>query len=146
MTAAYSLSERAFSEYKDKVKEKLGERKEQSVRDAIAEDKVRNNPPGQNIVVIGGEGNCLCYELHTGRDFVSSMAALEKARNELNARLLREDFVYMHNFYDLAHIPHTESDYDFGWTSDRLMELEFTSLIHEGKPVLAFAYNYYKPL
>lgn len=145
MTAAYSLSERAFSEYKDKVKEKLGERKEQGVRDAIAEDRVRNNPPGQAVVVIG-DGNSLCYELHTGRPFISSMEALKKAENALNARLLREDFAYLHNFYDLAGIPHTDSDYDFGWTSDKLMELEFTSLLHEDKPVLAFAYNYYKPL
>lgn len=146
MTAAYSLSERAFSEYKDKVREKLGERKEQGVRDAIAEDKVRNNPPGDKVLVVDGSGNSLCYELHTGRPFISSMEALKKAENELNARLLREDFAYIHNFYDLVGIPHTDSDYDFGWTSDKLMELEFTSLIHNDKPVLAFAYNYYKPL
>ena len=36
ITAAYSLSEKAFDEYRTKVTEKIGERKQQTVRDEIA--------------------------------------------------------------------------------------------------------------
>lgn len=146
LTAAYSLSERALVEYKNKVVETIGETKEQKIRDAIASDKIRDNPPGEEVLLLVGDGNVLCYELHTGRPFVSNMEALKKAENQVNAKILREDYAYLHDFYDYAKIPHTRNDYDFGWTSDKLMELEFTSDLYKDKPVLAFDYNYYKPL
>ncbi len=42
---AYSLTEKAFSEYKEKVVEHIGPGKEQKVIDAVAQDKVAKNPP-----------------------------------------------------------------------------------------------------
>lgn len=146
ITAAYSVSERAFSEYKEKIKEKLGEKKEQGIRDEIAADKIRDSESRQQVVILGGEGDPLCCELHTMRYFHSNMETLRKAANDVNALILRQDYAYLHDFYHFAKIPQTSADYDFGWTSDRLMELEFTSTLFKGQPCLAFEYNYYKPL
>lgn len=146
LTAAYSLSERAFSEYKEKVVEKLGERKEQSIRDDLAQDKVRAVAPTREIVLYGA-GNVLCCELHTGRPFLCDMDVLKKAQNEINAKLLRDDYAYLADFYNMIGISQTSSSYDFGWKSDKLMELEFsTVLADETRPCLAFGYNYLKML
>lgn len=143
---AYSLlnvSERAFAEYKDKVLEEIGPKKEQAVRDAIAQDKVTNN----TSVVVAGSGSVLCFEGHTGRYFMSDMETLKKAVNTINAKLNREMEATLHDFQYLVGLPDTSYSWTVGWTSDRLMDLEFsTTISSDGKPCLVFEYNYLKQL
>jgi hypothetical protein len=143
LTAAYSLSEKAYSEYKDKVVETLGERKEKKVRDEIAADQVNNNPP-QGVVMLGS-GDILCCELWTGRYFNSDMEAIRKAVNVINSKLNRDDNATLSDFYDLIGLPNTTSSSYSGWNSDKLLDLNFSTQLHEGKPCLAFEYNYIKP-
>lgn len=146
--AAYSLlavSERLFEEYREKVVEELGEKKEKHIRDEVAQLEVMNNPPS-NIIVANAEG-VLCCELLTGRYFMCDMEKLRRSVNEVNAKLLREDYCVIGEFYYLINIPITSNGGRIGWTSDKLVELEFTTtLTEDGKPCLAFDYNYIKPL
>ncbi len=143
--AAFVLTERAYSEYRDKVIEEYGEKKDQKIRDAIAEDRVRNNPPKEIMLV--GPGNILCCELHTGRYFPNDMETLKRSLNELNAMLLRQDQVSMEEWYWMIGLDPTSLSSDVGWTSEKLVELKFTSVLTpDGRPCLAFDYNYFKPL
>ena len=146
--AAYSLvtlSEKAFEEYREKVVEKLGERKEQEVRDEIAQSRVNANPPGSAIVV--GSGNVLCCELFTMRYFQSDMESLRKAENNINAKLNSHDYATLDDFYYMIGLGFTSDSGSIGWESDRLMSLDFTTTLSpDGKPCLAFGYNYTRPL
>ena len=143
LTAAYSLTDHAFSEYKEKVIETLGENKEQKIRDEIAQDQVTKTPPKE--VVVLGTGQVLCCELHTKRYFNSDMESLRKAQNDVNALLVRHDHVTMSQFYDLVGLSHTSYSWELGWQSDKLMELEFSTVMSEdNKPCIAFDYNYTK--
>lgn len=145
LTAAYSLSERAFIEYKDKVVETLGERKEQKVRDDIAQDKVRANPPSSTLILEGAGGVLVC-ELFTGRYFKSDMESLKKAENELNGYLLRHTYATLSDFYHIIGLKNTTESSNIGWNADKLMELEFSHALAEGVPCITFEYNYTKPL
>lgn len=143
LTAAYSLSERAFEEYREKVTEKLGERKEKAVRDELAQNRVGAFPPGS---VILGTGTVLCCELHTMRYFNGDMETLRKAQNDTNAQLIREDDARLSDFYDRVGLGHTDVSSNFGWSSDKMLELDFsTALADDGRPCLTFGYNYIKP-
>lgn len=146
--AAYSivtLSEKAFEEYREKVVEKLGERKEQEVRDEIAQSRVDSHPGGSAIVV--GSGNVLCCELFTMRYFQSDMESLRKAENNINAKLNQHDYATLDDFYYMVGLGFTSDSGSIGWQSDRLMSLDFTTtLTGDGKPCLAFGYNYTRPL
>ncbi len=146
-TAAYSLlavSERIFQEYREKVVEELGEKKEKNIRDEVAQLEVTNNPPS-NIIVANADG-VLCCELLTGRYFLCDMETLRRSVNDINAKLLREDYCVIGEFYYLINIPFTSNSSRIGWSSDKLLELEFTTtLTEDGKPCLAFDYNYVKP-
>lgn len=145
--AAYSLlsiSEKAFSEYKDKVVEQLGEKKEKTIRDEIAQDRV-NADPEKGIVIVG-PGNVLCYEQHTGRYFNSDMETLRKAVNTINAKMIREIDATLSDFYYLVRLPVTSFSSMTGWNSDKMLELYFsTSLAEDGRPCLTFDYNYVIP-
>lgn len=146
--AAYSLlavSEKTFEEYREKVVERIGEKKDKEIRDEIAQKKVSDNPPN-NVLVAGSDG-VLCCELFTGRYFHSDMESLKKAVNEVNAKAMREDYCVIGEFYYIIGIPHTSNSGRIGWTSDKLLVLDFTTtLTEDGKPCLAFDYNYTKVL
>lgn len=144
--AAYSLSEKAFNEYKEKVVDQIGARKEQAVRDEIAQDRVTANPPPSREVVLAGPGNVLCMEIYTGRYFNSDMESLRKAQNDINARLLRDDHASASDLYIMLGLPYTSHSSYIGWTSDRLMEMQFsTALADDGRPCITFEYNYVNP-
>lgn len=143
---AYSLTERAFSEYREKVVEQIGKGKEQKIRDDIAQDHISENPPSGEVVIMG-RGEVLCCELFTHRYFRSDMETLRKAQNDINALVISEMYVTLEEFYDMIGLPHTAISGDLGWSSEKLMELYFTTTLSEdNEPCLAFNYNYTRPL
>lgn len=151
MAAAYAVGERAFSEYKDEVRRRFGETKEQMVRDGVAQHQVNENPVESRQVIITGGGNVLCYEPFTDRYFDSDMESLKKAMNDLNYRLNMDGYASLSEFYDLVGLPHTAYSDDVGWKSDKLLELDFsTTLASDGRPAISFTYmveplrNYYR--
>lgn len=141
MAAAYAVSDRAFSEYKEEVKRKFGEAKEKAVRDDLAQHQVNQNPVETRQVIIAG-GNVLCYEPYTDRYFHSDMESLKKAQNDLNYQVNNNYYASLSDFYDLVGLPRTETSDELGWNSDELLELDFsTTLASDGRPCLSFTYN-----
>lgn len=143
---AFAVSQRVYSEYRDKVIEEYGERKDQSIRDQIADDKVKATAPAEGIIV-AGSGSVLCCELYTGRYFMSDMETLRKSENDINKRMLAHDYATFNDFYYMVGLQQTTSSGQMGWKSSRLMELEFSTVLSEdGRPCLAFDYNYHELL
>lgn len=140
---ALALSQHAYESYREKVIEEFGDRKDKAILAKVAEDQVKDKPPGN---VILNTGDVMCCELWTMRYFSSSMEALFRAVNELNAKMLKHDYATMDDFYYILGLEYTPSSNHSGWSSDKLLELEFSSLLHDGKPYLAFGYNYVKSL
>jgi hypothetical protein len=142
MASAYVLSEKAFSEYKEKIVEKLGENKERAVRDDLAQDRVNRNPVEERSIIMTGGGDVLCFEPFTGRYFQSDMESLKKAQNDLNYLVLNNYYASLSDFYDLIGLDHTMISDDFGWNSDEMLELKFsTVLATDGRPCLSFEYK-----
>lgn len=146
--AAYSVlavTERTLSEYREQVIEQVGAKKEQAIRDEIAQRKVAENPPGQLIVT--GAGTVLCCELYTGRYFHSDMEKLRKAQNDINMKLVNQMYATLNDFYWIMELPQTSDSGGVGWDSSRLLELEFSTVLSDdSRPCIAFEYNYIKPL
>lgn len=142
MAAAFALSERAFEEYKTKIVEKIGERKERAVRDEVAQDQVRANPPSKNEVIVVAGGQVLCYEAFTGRYFMSSMEKLLKAQNDINRQILYDGFASLADLYDYLGLPHTDLSNEMGWNSDQEVKFNITTVISEDdRPCFSFSYS-----
>lgn len=143
LATAFSLSESAFQEYKSKVIEQIGANKEQKVRDDIARDRMVNDPVSSKQVIIAAGGDVLCYETMTGRYFKSDMETLRQAQNMLNARIISESYVSLNEFFDAIGLQKTGYGEEVGWTVDKLLELQFSTVLSEdGRPCLAVGYNY----
>lgn len=142
VAAAYTLSERSFSEYRDKIIEKIGSKKEQEVRDDIAQDQVNRTSANQNQVVIIEGGSVLCFEAFTGRYFLSDMETLKKAQNDTNAQVINDSYASLGDFYDRVGLPGTDQSDEVGWNSDKLMEIIFSGTLTEaGKPCLVITFQ-----
>jgi len=151
LASAYSLSEKAFSDYKDAVVEQIGSKKEEKIRDSVAQNKVAEDPVSNKEVYITGNGDVLCYETITGRYFRSDIETLRKAQNDINAKILRDMYASQNEFYNLIGLAPTGMGEELGWTVDHQMDLQFSSVLSEdNKPCLALGYrmtpvrDYYK--
>jgi hypothetical protein len=144
---ALAVSQEAFSEYRNRVVEHIGDRKDQTIRAQIAEEQIRKNPPPSDDVLMIGSGNVLCCEQYTMRYFSSDMETLRKSVNELNAKLLTHDYQTLNDFYYMIGLKQTSPSGQLGWTSSKLLKLDFSSILtDDGRPCLAFDYNYVTPL
>lgn len=143
LMTAYALSESARQEYVSKVVETIGEKKEQEIRDKIAEDKIRNNPVNESTVIVTGNGSVWCYDPLCDRYFQSSVDAIKKAENEFNRKLRNELFMYVNDWYDELNLDHTQLGDLVGWDIDKGgMSLAFSSKIASNdQPCLVLDYR-----
>lgn len=144
LAAAYKLSETAFTEYREKVVETIGEKKEASVKDAIAKKRVEHKPAAKQEVVLTGKGNTLCFDSISGRYFRSDIDKLRKAENELNKRMLqRENYISLSQFYEEIGLTSTSISDELGWNVDTgLIDLYFSSqLADDGTPCVVVQYD-----
>ncbi len=143
IATAYTLSESAFKEYKSKVIETIGERKEETVRDSVAKNKLTQKPIAQNEVIITNKGDTLCFDALSGRYFKSDIERIRKTVNELNRVMINEMSVSLNDFYyelGLSAVPIGE---ELGWNVNRgLIEVSFSSqLADDGTPCLVMGYD-----
>lgn len=143
LATAYTLSESALKEYQEKVVETIGEKKEQSVRDAIAKDKLDQNPVTNREVIITDKGDTLCFDAVSGRYFKSDIEKLKKAVNELNRRMRDEMYISLNEFYYEIGLSGISIGDDLGWNIDNgYIEPSFSSqLAEDGTPCLVIGYH-----
>ena len=144
LATAYKLSEAALSEYKDAVIETIGEKKEQSVRDKVAEERLKKNPVSKSEIIVTDNGTTLCYDPVGNSYFKSNIQQIESAKNKLNARMLSENYVSLNDFYDELGIGPTKLGEDLGWDiyKDGLIDIAFSSqLAEDGTPCLVMDYS-----
>lgn len=143
LATAYKLSETALNEYKEKVVETIGEKKEKSIKDAIAKDKVEKDPVNQQNIIVTGKGETLCYDGLFGRYFKSDMDKLKKIENDLNLRLRNENYISLNEFYYEVGLDGVGAGDDLGWNIERgYLELHFSSqLASDGTPCLVVGFD-----
>jgi hypothetical protein len=138
LTVASGISERAFQEYKAKVVEKLGETKEMAIRDEVAQDRVTNTPLPSREIIIAGSGDVLCFDITTGRYFVSSMEKIKQAENKVNYDIIAHDYASLSSFYDELGLPPTPYSDTVGWNSSNRLDLAITTTMSvDNRPCLA---------
>ena len=137
--SAYSLTERVFTDYKEKIAQTFGPEKEFEIRQEIAREKATTQH--ESIVMVGTE-DFLCYDSYCDRWFESTLEKIRKAENDVNRDILNEGFASLNDFYTaLGLAPNLLGD-NVGWRSDLPLEVEFQSkLTKEGKPALVMIFR-----
>lgn len=144
LATAYKLSETAFVEYKDKVIETIGEKKEKNVREKVNKERLEKNPVTQTSVIITDKGNTRCYDPLSGRYFTSNIEKIRRAVNNLNEELLNGmGYVSLNDFYSELILDSTDIGDELGWNIiDGQVKIDFDSLIDaEGTPCVVIEYQ-----
>ena len=156
LAAAYSLSEEAAREFKEKVVETLGEKKVKKIDQAIAEDKVKDIDERidkyYDLIPNTGHGNDIIKDLCTGQIFISSIQNVDSAINLVNQKLLEEDVASVSDFYNYMGLDRDDQQFKFGdflgwttWNGANLVDFpkRGSILSPAGRPIVTIDYKAY---
>lgn len=138
----YSLTNDALKDYRKKVIEELGEKKEKAITDSVREDHILKNPPTDQNIIKTMHGDTLCYDSYSGRYFKSDIEFIRRTVNDLNHDLMGACWTSLNDFYYALGLETVKLGDDLGWTVDELIELDYTSkLTDDGTPCLVIDYE-----
>ena len=141
LAGVYQLAERGYTEYRDHVKEIIGEKDESKIHERIVEERLKANPASGTQVYVTGNGQVLFYESLSGRYFESDMEAVRRAENDTNYAIIHEGAASLNSFYARLGIEPTDAGEILGWDTDRMMELTFTTMISDtNRPCMVITY------
>ena len=142
LATAYTLSETALKEYQSKVVETIGQRKEQTIKDAVAKEKITQDPVREVILTEKG-GTTICYDACSGRYFKSDIETIKRAINELNRRMRDDMYISLNDFYYEIGLDSVKLGDDLGWNIDKgYIDIDFSSQLDaNGTPCLVLNYR-----
>lgn len=153
---ACEVKDQFIKEYRDKVIETVGEKKEQSIRDDIAKDHVQKSNYDDNSVIQAATGTQLFMDSITGIYFRSTRDDIWKALLRFQKSLILEDFMTLNEWYWELAIPNNNNKVGdkIGFNSTTGIELYFsvqeapngepvTVLEYRNPPTYDFCYNHH---
>ena len=117
LLSAYTLLDRSYKDYKEKVDELYGEGSDRNVRNELAKDKYDDN----DISV--DDDKQLFYDELSERYFESTMEKVLEAEYELNHIIARDCGAFLNEFYELLGIDTVDYGDYMGWASFALAEM-----------------------
>lgn len=145
LATAYNLSTTALAEYKEKVLETVGEKKEQTIRDKVAEERIKKEPVNNSAIIVSGTGNTRCFDTITKRRFISDIEQIKRVVNELNRRMINgDDYISLNElYYELGLTDGCDIGDELGWNVTRgLIEIDFSAQLDtDGVPCIVLDYS-----
>lgn len=142
LVVASGISDRALNEYKAKVVEKFGERKETTIRDEIAQERVLATPANSREIVLAGTGEVLCFDMLTGRYFQSTVEEIRRAENRVNYEMIHYMHASLSMFYEEIGLPPTPYTDSVGWNMNNHMEVKLSTVMStDNRPCIAIDFS-----
>ena len=123
----------------------LGKEKEQEIKKKVSSKQMKETTPPKEdkSVIIIGNSDQLCYDSASGGYFKSNMDAINKSINNMNKRMMSENYISLNELCcELGEKP-TKIGNSIGWNiDDGLIEISFDSEITEdGQTALVITYS-----
>ncbi len=140
--SAAAISERALSEYQQKIVETTSKPKERKIRDEIAQDEVNNQGAKLDNLTIEKDGDVMVIEMHTRQVFVSTAEKIHRAENDANREALHDGYISLNVFLDYLGLPSSDAGEVVGWNNSKPLEVVIGGAAHDEKPVLTIDYRH----
>jgi len=151
LISAAAISERALSEYQQKIVETTSRPKEQKVRDELIQDQVNEKSAEFDRLGLPNDGDVWVIESHTKQVFVSNAEKIHRAENDTNREAIYDGYVSLNTFLEYLGLPTSPAGEVVGWTRERPLEVRIGGAARDEKPVLTIDYitppsvNYLSP-
>lgn len=140
LASAYSLVEKSYDKYKDKVIEVIGEEKNNQIKEEIAKETLESTDSEQ--IIPFGNGEYLCYDGISGRYFKSDIETVREAINDFNYILNGDFYQDLNDWYIRLGLPQIQLGELMGWNSEKHLDITFTSTIaSNGEPCIVLDYS-----
>lgn len=140
IAAAFKLSENLAEEYKQKVVDTLGAKKEEMMRSELSRERM-DREGWKDIVFVGGS-EVMFYDELSGRFFKNEKTKVDKAINEINHQINNFYHASLSDFYERIGLPSTVFSDEVGWNSDELLDVKFAAvLLDEDKPAIGISFR-----
>ena len=140
LATAYTATSTALNEYKEKTKEIVGTKKEQEIKEAIAQSRTDKIDIPSTVVL--NEEECWFIEPWTGRLFKSTWNKVLKVANKLNAEAMGSvcGVITLSDFCEALGLPRTKGTDCVGWSVSNdgtkgLIDIEPIATVKDDKPV-----------
>ena len=137
--SAYTLAETKLRDYQQKVVDHIGEKKEQAVRDDLAQDYVNRNVASQ--VIVNSDDTQPFIDMMSGRKFNSTVDKVRKAENKLNYQLNNEPYASLNDFYEALGIPHISMGEELGWRAGRMVDIRLSTVLDGDQAVITLDFS-----
>lgn len=138
------LAQEALREYRDKVTEVVGEKKEKDIRHKVNSDKYEGKVIKKEDIIRTGTGSTLCMDPLTGRPFESDIEVIRKAVNNINYVMINEGYASLNFFFQQIGLEGTELGAVLGWNLDRQGQLRINFdaiIVNEQDPCVVLDYS-----
>lgn len=135
LTTLLNLSENMAKDYRSKVIETIGEKKEREIRDEVAKERAeRQNNQLAAMTKESHDGESLFFDAYSGRYFWSTYERIMKAFNDVNYKILGSYYASLNDYYEALDnpklTPNNMGD-EVGWGSPTKVEPYITTGMRE---------------
>lgn len=143
LATACSISAKAFTDYKDEVAQKIGDKGVTEVKDALAKKKIDAEPvPDDSDILDTGMGKTRCFDAHNGRYFWGDSEKLHQIENYADHERLNsgKGYICLNELYEIMNLPEVSYGDLVGWNKfGPHVAFVYTSVLDANdNPVLAF--------
>ncbi len=142
LSSLLALTQSNFDAFKEKAKEIFGDKKAQSIKDAIKQDLVSSTP--MDTVINTGQGNTLCFDPVNGRYFYSDIESIKKSEVTLAYMMVQDQRLSLNDVFFELGLPETKYGNNQGWRpewANGTFKFDFSSCLKDDeKPCLVVDY------
>jgi len=137
LLALYSIGEKTLQKWQESVLEVVGPKKAEAVRERTV---YPDAPMPTNLIL--NDDKVMFFDVLNGRYFYSdSIETVRQAVNDLNERMLSEDFMAVNELYYYLSLPPIELGDDIGWRiDDGSIKIVLDAFIKDDKPCVSMSF------
>lgn len=137
LSLAYTAAETALTEYQDTVKEVVGEKKENEIREKASEKVVQklDNNVVQSLPILDDGTVWFIDDLTRQAPFKSTWQDVRAKANDLNCRINTnaEGLVTVNDWLDALGLEPVATGYELGWRWNHMIDISLDASVRDGR-------------
>lgn len=142
LVSLLSVADTTLKEYQNVISKEFGDDKRKEIAEKVKDNTFTQKVEGNTPLSIR-DGQQYCFDMYSGREFISDYNSICRAENEINRQILRDDTASVNELYYLLGLDDIGVGNESGWTVEKCpLEIKFSTYLNKDKKAcLCIAYE-----